>query len=69
VLGLLRMALAWMPALCVRHNIPSLVVERDLDLDSIGDKVFKIAELVAVVLGLDALLVGSVHEGSKAPER
>lgn len=46
-----------------------VVVERDLDLDRLGDEVLNLAEHRQVVLSLDSLGVSRVHAGDETTER
>jgi hypothetical protein len=46
-----------------------VVVEGNVDLDSLGNQVLKILELVKLVLALDVLGVGDDHAGHESTER
>lgn len=47
----------------------NVVVERDGNLDSVGDQVFNLSEHVQIVLALDVLRVGDHHSSDKTTER
>lgn len=46
-----------------------VVVEGDVDLDAVGDKVLDLLELVEVVLALDVVTVGDNHASHETTER
>lgn len=46
-----------------------VVVERNVDLDGLGNKVLKLLQLLELVLGLDVVAVGDDHAGHQATKR
>lgn len=84
VLGLLRIALAWMPALCVKaqyplrirwtlfkakaKNLRDGVHERDVDLYGFGYQVLDLTQHREIVLALDIFRVGGVQAGDQTAQ-
>jgi len=54
---------------CKGGKTGNVVVEGNVDLDAVGDKVLNGLELVEVVLALDELTVGDNHPGHETTER
>ena len=45
-----------------------VVVEGDVDFDSLGDEIFNILELLELVLAADVVAVGDYHAGHESAE-